>query len=566
MTAPHATPTLFESDKGPLSVRVGEHALEDPVDPWLGAGMFASAEQVERGDHVIVFGAGLGYRLRHLASIGCEAPIVYEPCGALVDLARERGVGIPPGAQVFTDLEALHKHLHAVTKPKENTILLAPMPYRRAFPEAFEQLGRTINEVQGLVLLQRNSVMERAGMLAERAIGNLPRLAAVPTLGELGRPLEGSPAFVVSAGPSLDRNRQHLVAAAARGPVFAVNTSAPVLATIGAPIDLLVAIEALDVTEPITKAAPVTRALALDLTSGFANFDAPVERKVTFMVDAPQYRDLADRVGIGTLGYGGSVATAAFAIAHALGADPIVLVGQDLAYTDGRGYAEHTLYEATRVYRDGALIYIDRAKKWDETTAAGGLKVPSKVRPVVDVTAWGGEGEVWSTHELVLFRRWFEMATEQIDGGTRLINATEGGARVAGFEELPLAEVLAQLPERSHGLHAAIDAARRVPQTKITRAAQDVMRASNRLARCASRALKANGGRNRAAVERAERELRAAGRKAPLAESHAGPALLEILDDEALTLRDRTSKTFEAIRRSAHRVEELARAASQPLG
>lgn len=557
------TPTVFASERGDPSLRYGDEPLEDPIDPALGATMFAQREQIERGDHVVVMGVGLGYRLRHLENIGCPDPIVYEPCPEIVTLAKTQGVGVPDGAHVFTDLEALHKHLHAVTQPKQNTLLLAAMPYRRAFAEAHEALCKTISEVQGLVLLQRNSVMERAGMLAERAIGNLPRLASVPALSTLGRPLEGTPAFIVSAGPSLDHNRQHLHAAAERGAVFAVNTSSPVLAAIGAPIDLLVAIEALDVTEPIAKAAPVTRALALDLTSGFANFDAAIERKLAFLCDAPQYRHLAHLVGIDTIGYGGSVATAAFAIAHALGADPIVLVGQDLAYTDGHGYAADTLYEATRVYRDKGLIYIDRAKKWDETTEKGGLKPPSKVRPVVDVTAWGGESEVWSTHELVLFRRWFEMAAEKLDGAVRLVNATEGGSRIAGFEEVRLEELVASLPVREHGLHAAIDTAPRVRLEKVKRACREVMRASSKLAKTASRAIKAASRHQAHAIERAERELRDAARKAPLAESHAGPALLEILDDESLGLGDRTKRTFEAIRRSAQKLEGLARDAGQ---
>lgn len=557
------TPIVHPSERGTPTLRCGEEPLEDPIDPELAARMFAQREQVEKADHVVVMGVGLGYRLRYLATIGCPEPVVFEPCEEIVTLARERGVGVPAGAKVFTELEALHKHLHAVTKPKENTILLATMPYRRAFPAEHAALCKTISEVQGLVLLQRNSVMERAGMLAERAIGNLPRLASVPALSSLGRPLEGTPAFIVSAGPSLDHNREHLHAAAERGAVFAVNTSSPVLAAIGAPIDLLVAIEALDVTEPIAKAAPVTRALALDLTSGFANFDAEIDRKLAFLCEAPQYRHLAQLVGIDTLGYGGSVATAAFAIAHALGADPIVLVGQDLAYTDGRGYASDTLYEATRVYRDGELIYIDRAKKWDETTAKGGLKVPSKVRPVVDVTAWGGESEVWSTHELVLFRRWFEMAAEQLGGAVRLVNATEGGARIAGFEEVGLEELVASLPVREHGLHAAIDGAPRVAAEKVKRACREVMRSSSKLAKTASRAIKAAKRHQPHAIERAERELRDAARKAPLAESHAGPALLEILDDESLGLGDRTRRTFEAIRRSAQTLEGLARDAGQ---
>ncbi|MGE0791461.1 MAG: 6-hydroxymethylpterin diphosphokinase MptE-like protein [Sandaracinaceae bacterium] len=556
------TPTLFETPSGHLSVRIGGESLEDPRDPVHAASMFVDRSQIERADHVVVLGVGLGYRLRHLAFVGCEHPIVYEPCPELLGLARTSGVGIPAGARVFTDLRELQQHLLSVTRPKENTILLAPPAYRRAFEAEHDALGKVLSEVQGLVLLARNSVMERAAMLAERAIANVGRLDRVPTLGRVGRALEGTPAFIVSAGPSLDANRAWLGEASRRGAVFAVNTSAPVFAHLDVPIDLLVAIEALDVTEPIALASKVARALALDLTSGSANFDAAIERKMTFLVDSPPFRPLAEALGIDTLGYGGSVATAAFAIAAALGADPIVLVGQDLAYTDGRGYASDTLYESTRVYRDGELLYIDRSAKWDETTAKGGLKVPGKLRPVVDVPRWGGGEPVWSTHELVSFRRWFEMAAEVLDGRVRLVNATEGGARVAGFEELGLEELVRSLPVREHGLHAAIDAAARVDRDRIARTRAAVANGSVKLGAAAQRALKALRRRDTRALSRAEDEVRRAAAIARLAESHAGSELLAIMDDEALDPGERARRTYGAIHRSAARIGELARRAA----
>lgn len=558
-------PTIFESASGRPSLRFGDEALEDPVDPVRAAQMFARADQVAGGDHVVVLGTGLGYRLQHLAELDCPQPIVFEPCPAIVDLARHHGPGLPHGATVFTELEALQRHLLSVSKPNQQTLLLAATPYKRAFPQEHASLVRLIEEVQGLVMLQRNSVMDRSAMLAERAVSNLPRLLSVPALDRIGRPLEGRPAFLVAAGPSLDGNRHLLETAARRGPVFAVNTSAPVLNAIDAPIDLLVAIEALDVTEPIAAAARVTRALGLDLTAGGANFDAEIARKVAFLADAPAYRGLARDVGIEPIGYGGSVATASLALAVWLGADPIVLLGQDLAYTGGRGYAKDTLYEATRVYRDKRILYIDRAKKWDETTARGGLRVPSKLRPVVDVPAWGGKGEVWSTHELVHFRRWFEMAAEQCEGTTRLINATEGGASIAGFEELRLEDVLRDLPEREHGLHSAIDGAATIEAERVRRTAKGIARDARQLERAASRYLSAAKRRSASAMKKAQRQVRAAAVAAPLAETHASPALMKIMDDASLSKRAREAQTYEAIRTSSKRIAALADAAASDI-
>lgn len=556
------TPTIFESERGLPSLRYGAEALEDPVDPRDGARLFVRPEQLARADHVVVFGVGLGYRLRRLEELGCEAPLVFEPCPEALALAREHGPGVPPGARVFTELAELHAALLSRSRPHEHTVLLAAPPYARAFPQAHQALVRLIDEVQGLVILRRNSVAERSALLVERALSNLPRLAAVPTLDRLGQPLDGVPAFVVSAGPSLDRNRDRLAAAARRGAVLAVNTSAPAVAAAGAPIDLLVAIEALDVSEPMKLAAPVTRALALDLTAGGANFEVDVARKLAFCVDTPQYAALAAELGIDTLGYGGSVATAAFAVAARLGADPIVLVGQDLAYTDGRGYASDTLFGETRVHRAGDRLVIERVAKWEEMTRAGGLRVPSKVRPCVEVPAWGG-GTVNSTHELTLFRRWFEMAARELKGRRRLVDATEGGASIAGFEEVPLRALLEELPERAHGLHAAIDAAAPLEAERVHGVARAVARRSEQLAKAAKRCVRASKRGDRPKVARASREVSAAAKEAPLAEAHAAPALMAVLDDETLSDDARELRTYGAIRRSAARVAEGARAAAR---
>ncbi|MCA9608615.1 MAG: DUF115 domain-containing protein, partial [Myxococcales bacterium] len=395
-----------------MSLRLGAEWLEDPVDPVAGAEAFVRDPRIPRADHVVVFGAGLGYRLANLDAQGV-APVVFEPCPEVLELARRHGPGIPEGTQVFTDPNAFYGHLLSVSKPDQNTLLLCPPPYRRAFPEAFEHLSRRIAEVQGMAILRRNSIADRAAPMAEQAVRNLSRVSGLRSASDVGGALAGTPAFIVSAGPSLDKNRHLLAEAGRRGAIFTVNTAAPAVAAAGAPIDLLVAIEVLDVSKAITMAAPHIRALALDITSGGANYDVAIEPKIVFGPDTQAFRPLLDDLGVAPLGYGGSVATAAFSLAAALGADPIVMVGQDLAYPNGRAYATDTLFDATTVSREGDLLIIQRAAAWEEITRAGGLRVPSKARPCVDVPAWGG-GTVPSTHELVSFLRWFEHAAREL--------------------------------------------------------------------------------------------------------------------------------------------------------
>jgi hypothetical protein len=65
--------------------------------------------------------------------------------------------------------------------------------------------------------------------------------------------------------------------------------------------------------------------------------------------------------------------------------------------------------------------------------------------------AWGGVGDVDSGVGFAGVQHWFEATAELLrksGSSTELINATEGGVHIAGFEDQRLADVLACLPDR----------------------------------------------------------------------------------------------------------------------
>ena len=54
------------------------------------------------------------------------------------------------------------------------------------------------------------------------------------------------------------------------------------------------------------------------------------------------------------------------------------------------------------------------------------------------------EGDALTTHGLASMREWFSMAAQH----HAIVNATEGGAHIDGCDDIPLADIVAQLPER----------------------------------------------------------------------------------------------------------------------
>ncbi len=103
---------------------------------------------------------------------------------------------------------------------------------------------------------------------------------------------------------------------------------------------------------------------------------------------------------------GGSVSSNGFSLAMHLGCNPIVLVGQDLAWTEGKDHAEGY----TSQYSQEAL-----KKRHDRG---------------YDIVGHGGQ-MVRTEPQLLFYKSWFEQKIQQYPHKT-VINATEGGAIIEG--------------------------------------------------------------------------------------------------------------------------------------
>jgi hypothetical protein len=284
---------------------------------------------------------------------------------------------------------------------------------------------------------------------------NLELLREHPTFLALAGQYQGVPAFIVGAGPSLGKNGRLLADAAQKGIVFALNSSARALDSYGVEPQVLACMESIDVSHLFEGVSYIDRvARAISLTAHPQNL-----RKgggpLLPIFEGIQQQDLplTNLLGFPGLSVSGSVSTVVFALALRMGCSPIVFVGQDLAYTDGKAYAEGTAYENSRVRlgADGQSLEHDWCETLKSTHNQGENKMTDR-EPLLEVTAWGGVGKATSTIGFSAVRAWLEAASITIAKtrpDTRLLNATEGGARIAGFEECRLSELLATLPERN---------------------------------------------------------------------------------------------------------------------
>src|SRR5690606_15647984 len=146
------------------------------------------------------------------------------------------------------------------------------------------------------------------------------------------------------------------------------------------------------------------------------------------------------------------VSTAAFSLAQRLGCSPIVLVGQDMAFTNGKTYAGGTGYESSVAranHKTGQVELEWNQAIQDQHGVQHGTR--HNTEPLMQVRAWGGQGEVMSGPSFMAINSWLESTaalSEAFGMHRRYINASEGGASVAGFEELSLKTLLETLPDR----------------------------------------------------------------------------------------------------------------------
>ncbi|MGC4092277.1 MAG: DUF115 domain-containing protein [Polyangiaceae bacterium] len=124
------------------------------------------------------------------------------------------------------DLTQIWPHLFA---NRRSALVIDTPGYPTAFPDASADLRQTVAE-----LVQRSRVNHETHRLRARdwvadVLANVELLGEHPGFLALAGKFRGVPAFIVGAGPSLGKNGHHLVQAAQKGIVFALNSSARAL-------------------------------------------------------------------------------------------------------------------------------------------------------------------------------------------------------------------------------------------------------------------------------------------------------------------------------------------------
>ncbi|MBI4612200.1 MAG: motility associated factor glycosyltransferase family protein [Planctomycetes bacterium] len=391
-----------------------------------------------------VLGMGMGYHVAELQRrrkpetrlVVLEAdPSIFRTALANCDFAgmlSSEQVHILVGdriAELFAELRNFVFEIFSspiVVVPHRPSIAAARDFYRRAHHDLTEFVQGGSLTVKTALILSRASFHNRFANI-------VPYLSSVGVRVLYGRH-RGLPGIVVSAGPSLYRNIDRLKDLEGRAVLFAVSTALKPLLARGIRPTYSVLLDFHDVSrryfDRIDPAVAAKIPLVCDskaAPAAVAAYDGPLVIGDDTFLDAV-FKEL--QIQKGPLPPGSTVAHTAFHLAHICGCDPVVFVGQDLAYS----------YHVTHV--PGTAIFnqwlpeLNRfqtldMKEWENIVRLKGALV--KVKSV------DGK-ELYTDEQMLSYRKDFELLISL--GDRTYIDATEGGAYIEGTQVMPLSEVI----------------------------------------------------------------------------------------------------------------------------
>lgn len=423
---PDGTPNLY--------CAAGDFLYYENSDPLQDARRQLEALELKSAKLALFLGVGLGFELVHFAAkltgpLNTQVLLIIEKDLELFKLAccysDLSGLLASPGVFFLVGAGQDELYVPLKNKIKNNNWFLYLRALKPVYHPSALRLAkdyyltamRTVGQAATHSVLDFGNCPEDSLIGIENMLANLSLIIRSPGINQLYGEFRGKPAIVASTGPSLDKNKHLLKGLEQKALLLCPDASLPILLEIGVRPHLVTSLErvievarffqdipAEQLTDTYLAACPVIRREAYDLYRG---------PKVMVYRNLDHFKWLGIERGI--MDIKASSGNMAFKIAAALGCDPIILVGQDLAFD-----------------REGA-------------THAGGHAYGGKQEAFYAnvLTVPGNDGlPIQTNTTLYNFLKGYEVDVAEYEG--LCINATEGGAFIQGTKVMGLADAIEQ--------------------------------------------------------------------------------------------------------------------------
>lgn len=225
---------------------------------------------------------------------------------------------------------------------------------------------------------------------------------------------EDMPCIIVAAGPSLEKNAEVLRRAKGKALIICVDTALPFLLKKDIIPDIACTIDAQKGTTYFMDTRLKDVPIMVSTDSDYRALEQIGDVKPIYIAAVNDFfqRLFKDKgYNVDYFDGGGSVATVSFQVAVGLGFHTIILIGQDLAFSDDKAHAG--MGEVTKEDLDSKLMMVD---------------------------AYNG-GQILSRVDFKHYIDWYNLKIPELTDRL-IINATEGGAKLKGAVQMTLSDVV----------------------------------------------------------------------------------------------------------------------------
>ena len=444
---PSGYKTLVYADSGEIRI----HSAHDPVkEAERASGSFKKG----RGNLIIICGAGLGY---HIAALKKRFPdcilIALERDTAVINIIKKiypdnlRGVSIVTSEK---DVSSIFEEID-ITKIRG----VSAYYHRPSYLLCKEFYNDILKDIKDYITSKVSDLLTRFEFEEkwfENIFKNIHHVFTSAPVYNLFGKFKNYPGIIVSAGPSLRSNVKHLSGMRDRALIVCVDTAFKVLVRNNISPHIVMTLDSqkhsikhfmgVKDDRPALLADIVSYPRIIETYKGnkllsttskfYTESGGQYMRETT-----PLWDWLEESAGrIGDIQSGGSVATSVFDLLLNLGCSPIILVGQDLAYTGREIHCtgtHHNEYWLPATSRFQNL----------ETINQGVIRK----RKIKYVEAYGGSSTVISDFVFDLYKSWFEDSAKKVN--IPVINATEGGAKIKNTKEIPIEKLSGELKRQA---------------------------------------------------------------------------------------------------------------------